>query len=82
MTAHDPLLCYPILPPCSSGRYTPRPCPRAAAVRLFVPEGRTAVGGEFCDMHGKAIVEEFRIKAQEIWTIKPIHRYTHTSCAG
>lgn len=76
---HDPKLCFPIPPKCSS--YVGRTrCPNTATHRIYAPDGLPNPGGWVCGTHGQEITDEYKDKLDEAWTLKPLHRYAPETC--
>lgn len=49
-----------------------RRCTRPAKVRLCAPNGTLVPGKGMCLEHAREVVEEYKEKLEEAWTVKPI----------
>ena len=82
---HNPRLCFPILPQCSTYFTVHNRCRDTSTVMLYAPDqpdDKPVPGGYLCADCAKRITDEYREKLKEEWPLKPIHQYDPTSCAG
>jgi hypothetical protein len=47
-------------------------CASPATHHVYAPDGAPVPGGWICLPHGTAIVEEYRLKLGERWTLQPV----------
>lgn len=79
--AHDPRLCFPALPQCSTEPYVGNRCRSTAELMLYAPgSGTPNPGGYVCRRCGYDVVSEYWEKLGERWTLRPLHKYHATKC--
>jgi hypothetical protein len=77
---HDARLCFPIRPRCSTYHAVGNRCRDEATVYLYDPDGAPNPGGYVCSPCGLRVIDEYRSKVGEAWTLRAIHIYDHIAC--
>jgi len=75
---HDRLLCFPVLPRCST--YFGVRCTAPAVALIYTPDDRPVPGGYVCAPCGVDALAEYHAVG-ETWTLRTIHRYDPAVCA-
>lgn len=74
MPASAPMKAHPATPENATmdrcDHWTPTRCNERGTHWLYAPDGKLCPGGPLCERHGREIVEEYREKLGEPWTLE------------